>query len=39
VVLSFGFGIALVGLGVWTIMSDRRIEDLKHQVRDLDLEE
>tara|TARA_B100002003_G_scaffold242116_1_gene264720 strand:- start:152 stop:271 length:120 start_codon:yes stop_codon:yes gene_type:complete len=38
-VLGFGFGIALVSLGVWTIMSDRRIEDLKRQVKELDLEE
>ncbi|GEM_PF-1819678 len=38
-VLGFGFGIVLFGLGIWTIMSDRRIEDLKRQVKELDLEE
>jgi len=38
-VLGFGFGFVLLCLGIWTIMSDRRIEDLKRQVKELDLEE
>ncbi len=26
-------------LGIWTIQSDRRIEDLKRQVKELDLDD
>ena len=36
-VLGFGFGAILFGLAIWTIQSDRRIEDLKRQVEELDL--
>ena len=37
-VLGFGFGFVLLCLGIWTIMSDRRIEDLKRQAKELDIE-
>jgi hypothetical protein len=39
IVLGFGFGVVLLGLGIWTIQSDRRIEDLKRQVKELDLDD
>jgi hypothetical protein len=37
-VLGFGFGAVMFGLGIWTIQSDRRIEDLKRQAKELDIE-
>ncbi len=37
-VLGFGFGVVLFGLGIWTIQSDRRIEDLKRQAKELDID-
>ena len=36
--LGFGFGFVLFGLGIWTIQSDRRIEDLKREAKELDIE-
>lgn len=36
-VLGLGFGVVFICLGIWTIQSDRRIEDLKRQVQELDL--
>jgi hypothetical protein len=38
IVLGFGFGVGFFSLGIWTIQSDRRIEDLKRQAEELDID-